>query len=442
MSPIEPRTQNGIRKNLLPYVKSAHAGLWLDRFLKVLHPDSDEDKEAIRKLFDQVASGAVPEGYAAAYSAHQEQLKGLSGGIEGGSTHFWEAEVQGRMVIGLGNEALTETSITLEHTWGVPMIPGSALKGLAAATAHRYGGHSWKQATNDHEEGGDARLMFGNTESAGFVVFHDAWWKPKGSQPLPLDLDIMTVHHSKYYGDAKTPPADTDEPNPVSFLTAHGSYLVALSGPRNWVERAAEWLEMGLREEGIGGKTSAGYGRLILAEIIDPKEKECGSILHNLEAQHRGASTANDLIRRIRKARNIGCDPTTIERAGRALYDKDPGFWKNWLKNMSDENREELRSLGLYEVKVEPSPDRTSRVRPLTPAEGIAWATSKKDKVTVHVEISPGQVLKRRIDKIDQLDSITRKALEERDSKTDAVPVVCEFSVEGPQKTLKSVKLK
>src|SRR6266702_2303534 len=40
-----------------------------------------------------------------------------------------------RMVVGLGGETVLETDLTLHHLYGIPYIPGSALKGLTRAYA-------------------------------------------------------------------------------------------------------------------------------------------------------------------------------------------------------------------------------------------------------------------------------------------------------------------
>ena len=41
-------------------------------------------------------------------------------------------ERDSRLIVGLGSENVLETGIRLHHTYGMPIIPGSALKGLAA----------------------------------------------------------------------------------------------------------------------------------------------------------------------------------------------------------------------------------------------------------------------------------------------------------------------
>src|SRR5690606_20321350 len=54
-------------------------------------------------------------------------------------------------------------------------------------------------------------------------------------------------------------------PTPIAFLTVRpgACFLFALSGPADCTELAAQLLREALEKWGVGGKTSAGYGRLI-----------------------------------------------------------------------------------------------------------------------------------------------------------------------------------
>ncbi|MCS6884032.1 MAG: type III-B CRISPR module RAMP protein Cmr6 [Acidobacteriota bacterium] len=134
-----------------------------------------------------------------------------------------EAKVEGRMIVGLGQESVLEASVTLHRTYGVPYIPGSAIKVAAAFT--KMLGDDW------NENSAAYKTFFGTTDDAGYVLFFDALYVPdSGFEGEPLWPDIMTVHHQKYYVEATKPPADWDNPIPVPFLSATGKYLVAPSG--------------------------------------------------------------------------------------------------------------------------------------------------------------------------------------------------------------------
>jgi CRISPR-associated protein Cmr6 len=195
-----------------------------------------------------------------------------------------ELQTLGRLIVGLGSENVLETGIRLHHTYGMPILPGSALKGLAAHYCNQVWGDEKnpkfrkpspedekayrKWLDNQGPDPGDNyhRLLFGTTDDGGCIVFHDAWFVPD-SEKDPLKLDVMTPHHPKWL-DGSVPPTDFDSPIPVPFLSVAGKFQVAVSwhGPtsdkaRNWTQRALECLRDALFHWGVGGKTSSGYGR-------------------------------------------------------------------------------------------------------------------------------------------------------------------------------------
>src|SRR5437667_12057289 len=113
--------------------KGTHAGLWLDKY--ILNQEREE-KKSRRALVNEVADlPEVPE-YIAFYARWQEMLKQCG-------AQQRKVRVRGRMVVGLGSESVLEASISLHRTYGVPYIPGSALKGLAASYAHHRLGEGW-----------------------------------------------------------------------------------------------------------------------------------------------------------------------------------------------------------------------------------------------------------------------------------------------------------
>jgi CRISPR-associated protein Cmr6 len=229
---------------------TTHAGLWLDKFLQ------DSGEEARKTLVKQVAEKIGPPYlYIRFYTRWKKALDDIG-------AQSRRARVMGRLAINLGAEGVLETSIALHHTYGTPFIPGSALKGLASHYAdHRLGGR-WKKDQPDYI------TMFGDLKTAGYVTFFDALYIPgtgpdmPGLKNKPLWQDVITVHHPEYYQTGKTPPADWDSPTPVPFLTATGEFLIALAGRQEWVKAAFDILALALEEEGIGAKTSSGYGRM------------------------------------------------------------------------------------------------------------------------------------------------------------------------------------
>ncbi|MBI3650825.1 MAG: type III-B CRISPR module RAMP protein Cmr6 [Acidobacteria bacterium] len=251
------------RRNALANIKTngvqtANASLWLNKFLGEPNAsDNDKKRKLIEGVINQKTISDTKDLYKEFFTRWEQTLKDY------GVKETRKAQVRGRMVIGLGSESVLETSVTLHHTYGVPYIPGSALKGLARSFTKKMDG--W---TDEHSE-----IVFGNKKEndnkqddnafAGFITFFDALLIPNG-QPFTkaLHLDVLTVHHKEYYEDKPKPPADWDDPTPIPFLSATGTYLLALAGPTNWINPTLKLLELALKEEGIGAKTSSGYGRM------------------------------------------------------------------------------------------------------------------------------------------------------------------------------------
>ena len=246
---------------------TAHVGLWIDKFLPHQEKGAGQKKA---DHFEQAACSSVSGIYEAFFDRWKKSLAEAD-------TQTHRATVQGRLAIGLGGESVLETAISLHRTYGVPYIPGSAIKGLAAHYARNRLDDMWKK--KERAKGADGKLelnpytiLFGDTDIAGYVTFYDALYIPGSSkEDKPLALDVINVHHPDYYGGKDVPPADWDSPTPVSFLSTTGSYLIALGGPKDWVDAAFKILACALHEEGIGAKTSSGYGRMVVdgVEYID-----------------------------------------------------------------------------------------------------------------------------------------------------------------------------
>ncbi len=241
--------------------KERHAGLWLDKYIVSQERDDPENRSG---LVADVASFSTPSAYVAFYKQWEKTLKSAKAEIR-------YAVVQGRMIVGLGSESVLETSIALHRTYGVPYIPGSALKGLTASYARQHL-DAWSAKREAY------KVVFGDTDDAGYITFFDALYVPdSGHNKLPLHSDVITVHHEDYYQEKKgSAPTDKDNPNPIPFLSATGKYIIALTAPdlddKTWLTRTFDILELALKTYGIGAKTSSGYGRMTLeTPPVDPE---------------------------------------------------------------------------------------------------------------------------------------------------------------------------
>jgi CRISPR-associated protein Cmr6 len=273
---------NDIRKEKLPhqvrYQKETHAGLWLDKYLG---NQSRDETESRRNLIQEVSALPISTAYQTYFKRWEKRL------TEYGAKQR-KAQVKGRMIVGLGSESIVETSISLHRTYGVPYIPGSALKGLAANYARLHLDADWQKSGKYYT------IVFGNTDDSGYVTFFDALYIPDtGYKGLALYPDVITVHHPEYYQGVQKVSSDSDSPIPVPFLSATGTYLIALAAPDleqadAWISITFQVLENALKTLGIGAKTSSGYGRMELepppAEPIDLELKKAEGYKLELDA--------------------------------------------------------------------------------------------------------------------------------------------------------------
>jgi CRISPR-associated protein Cmr6 len=173
------------------------------------------------------------------------------------------------LIVGIGRWNPVEVGFTFDRFTGSPFLPGSSVKGLLRAAAELVGKGeidgdraSWSAVAVDR--------VFGKQELHGAFVFYDAC---PAHWPA-LEVDVMTPHHSKYYGHLDV-AGDWDEPVPVHFLRVKaGTRFLFWFGPRNQQPKNDEdraqieadrdaignLLTIALDWLGVGAKTSSGYG--------------------------------------------------------------------------------------------------------------------------------------------------------------------------------------
>ncbi len=282
-----------------------HVGLWLDRALIPLTGQAGtgdgaqgKGEQLGKRALFRVAIRALSPGWETravqTYRPFLERYrKAALGKTPGSRRNVFEMEAAARILLHPSTGAtVTEGSVLLHHTYGVPYIPGTALKGVCRATARRHVPDDVVRAlfgwVQDGLEGQEGQLDNEDKAYAGLVDFWDALWVPTaprgGVSPSALALDVVTPHHGDYYtiptGESAKPrpaPAETDSPVPSQTLTvAPGTrFLVVLEfadvpGIDAWVPRVKEWLTEALQVHGVGAKTAAGYGRLKPLEQARP----------------------------------------------------------------------------------------------------------------------------------------------------------------------------
>ncbi len=237
-----------------------HPGLLLNRFLANQNDDGQDKRDLLEAACAAAGSDALVRLYRRAFQRWQTGETGDKAETRLATPPF------ARLIVGLGCKGVVAAGLCLHHTYGVPLIPGSALKGIAAHYCHDV----WGATDARYRREGDFHpLLFGTTEEGGVIRFEDAWMDPD-SLKQSVRKDVMTPHHQDWQTKEDTAPTDFDSPIPVPFLSVAGTFHIRIvwQGPKHaqapaWTARTLDLLTEALREWGVGGKTSSGYGRLV-----------------------------------------------------------------------------------------------------------------------------------------------------------------------------------
>lgn len=246
-------------RDLLARTRTPHAGLLLARGLTFWPADGEGGGRAKKALIDRLTT-LRPDGLYLAALARWQRLT-----TDAQRFTAFQATLAGRLYIGVTRDNALEAGVTTSHAYGMPLIPGSAVKGVCRAAARRL------------NLGAEAvRWMFGaetaEAAEAGGLVFHDAWWVG-GRNDRPFVCEVVTPHHAEYYGSqGETPATDFDSPIPAYQIAVTGAFHFAIEGDPAWTRVAARLLQMTLVETGIGGKRSSGYGLFTRADGDDGAE--------------------------------------------------------------------------------------------------------------------------------------------------------------------------
>ena len=195
-----------------------------------------------------------------------------------------------RLLVGSGLSAWEISLVRTLYPFTVPWVPGSSLKGVmewAALGQLVERGLTPSQLVIDDSvekivnEDGELEIwrykelaleemreplrkvaeIFGTKKFRGRLI-------ALGGFPIPqegsfLTLDVLTPHYKRYYeSGGAVPPHEFMDPVPVRFLAVREGvvFKFILLVPERDVERASGYLDTALTKEGVGGKTSSGYG--------------------------------------------------------------------------------------------------------------------------------------------------------------------------------------
>lgn len=301
-----------VRNNLKPLIQlsilnSAHVGLLMQRGLSCWETN---DKVEKAKLVERISEIKAPDFYELAFDRWFQltQSENFS---------YVAAKVDGRLFTGLALGGTLETGMTTHHTYGTPLIAGSSIKGATRAYAESidlpaelikilFG------SGNDQDDDSD--------KTAGSFVWHDAWWIPRDKSITLFTKEVITVHEQGYYSETTNVANGTESPVPNLQIGIQGEFYFVFEGDPNWARYVADLVAAMLEEQGLGAKTSSGYGYFVREPKLDNHIKRKQDEIALQQASASGDSSA--VIRAQLSALDEKALADALTKGKNKLYDQ------------------------------------------------------------------------------------------------------------------------
>jgi CRISPR type III-B/RAMP module RAMP protein Cmr6 len=217
----------------------------------------------------------------------------------GGLGVAFKACLGGRLLINMAGGVVENAGICLDRCFGMPHIPGSAVKGITRAYAlwqvyeargdakirmaeaamliFGYSDNDWKVSGNKEGDfawaaGKDVAQVIASRIQADKLRGH-VCFLPAGPLSIPAVVaDIVNSHYPDYYTGKRQKAEDNEGPRPNFFPaveagTEYGFAAVLMRKPclEEWTPEALlrqlqDWMNGAIHDKGLGAKTGAGYG--------------------------------------------------------------------------------------------------------------------------------------------------------------------------------------
>ena len=241
--------RESLKKLISGNLEDAHAGLLMQRGLPEWNQD---DKQAKADLIQKIVKIPAPKKDSLYALAFTRWVQATS---DTGRFATLAAGISGRLYTGLNSAGALETGISTSHTYGMPLIAGSSVKGIARSYAESLGldkAHLTVLFGDDSDSG---------SLKSGALVWHDAWFVPANTPPFAAE--IITTHHQDYYNGKQLEADEMESPIPNQQIATQGSFYFVIEsapGAQAWAAYAQNLLFQALQTQGAGSKTASGYG--------------------------------------------------------------------------------------------------------------------------------------------------------------------------------------
>jgi len=286
-------------------------------------------------------------------------------------------QLEGRLAINLADSLIQNAGICLDRLFGLPYIPGSAIKGVCrhAALAELKATPSDKKSAllrtfcavfgtsdNDFTKGNlrafESHWQGESKDQKGAIAFLPAY--PVNEARVVVDL--TNVHFPDYYrsGLPEDQAKENPRPNPFPAVEAGAqfAFCIVLNGINldpTILPAAKRWLGEALTVHGLGAKTAAGYGWFslqpeVLQAIEAEEQKEVTKAAAEADAQRKGAEAA-----KAEDARKATLDP--VDLAAEELLKINDEAFAIFAKDISSKDEAQqrgfIRLLGTHKEKRE-----------------------------------------------------------------------------------------
>ena len=205
----------------------------------------------------------------------------------------FEATLAGRLMVNMAGGVIENAGICLDRCFGLPVIPGSAVKGIArsqalweikeAAPAQKenllkvamaifgYGKTdiskrgAWTWAAG-HEPAAKVAEALQAVEFKGCACFLPSY----PTTPPTIVVDMVNPHYPEYYRGQRDRATDDENPIPNYFPAVEAGsgfgFAVILNrvpegfAAQQLLDACRGWIERSITQKGVGAKTAAGYG--------------------------------------------------------------------------------------------------------------------------------------------------------------------------------------
>lgn len=332
-----------------------------------VEPENKERYLAEAKIAETLANsrwGALTE-LSALRASHTRRFLNLFRTAYGERASVTIGQLEGRLAINLADSLIQNAGICLDRLFGLPYIPGSAVKGVCRHTALEELRTASKDrqaellaalaavfgtADNDFQNG-DLKPWAGlcsgrNADHKGAVSFLPAY---PVNRETRIAVDLTNVHYPDYYRRGRDEDLSNERPQPNPFpvveVGAQFAFCLVLNGVNkdaNLLTHARRWLEAALTVRGLGAKTAAGYGwfsiRPDVLDELDAEEKQLAEASRQEAEAKRLAAEAKE----VEAARKASLSPEAA--AAEELLQLNDEAFSAFAKQLADKDEASQRA--------------------------------------------------------------------------------------------------